>query len=154
MKNKPIDLETITRFKTPEESPGYLLWRISMKWRNSIEAVLKPLDLTHPQFVVLAATGWLTRKNEKMAQITIGKTAGLDPNTTSQILRTLEAKKLITRTHSTNERSKNPMLTALGSDKLAQALPAVEQADAVYFNTLTSQESDELVMIFQKLIAE
>ena len=89
-----------------------------------------------------------------MAQITIGKTAGLDPNTTSQILRTLEAKKLITRAHALNERSKNPVLTTLGSDKLAQAIPAVEQADALYFNTLTSQESLELVMIFQKLIAE
>lgn len=154
MKNKPIDLETITKFKTPEESPGYLLWRVSMQWRNAIEEVLKPIDLTHPQFVVLAATGWLTRKNEKVAQITIGKTAGLDPNTTSQILRTLEAKKLITRAHSLNERSKNPILTTLGSDRLAQALPAVEQADTLYFNILNSQESTALIKIFQKLITD
>jgi DNA-binding MarR family transcriptional regulator len=148
--NKTI--EAITRFSSPEESPGYLLWRVSAQWRTAIEQVLKPLDLTHPQFVVLAATGWLTRKKENIAQVAIGKTAGLDPNTTSQILRTLEAKKLIKRVHTVNERSKSPILTAEGSKKLAQAMPSVEQADEAYFKTLNEQETKQLIVVFQKLI--
>ncbi len=152
MNKKPIDIETITRFKGPEESPGYLLWRVSMQWRTAIEHALKPLDLTHPQFVVLAATGWLTRKKENIAQVAIGKTAGLDPNTTSQILRTLEAKKLIKRIHTVDERSKSPILTDAGAEKLAQAMPAVEQADAQYFKALNEQETEQLIAVFQKLI--
>jgi DNA-binding MarR family transcriptional regulator len=154
VKNKPIAIEEITRFQGPEESPGYLLWRVSMQWRNAIESVLKQLDLTHPQFVVLAATGWLTRKNQNIAQVAIGKTAGLDPNTTSQILRTLEAKKLIKRAHSVNERNKTSILTQAGSKKLAQAMPTVEQADEEYFSKLSSQETTQIVKIFQQLISQ
>lgn len=145
-------IQEITVYETPEESPGYLLWRVSMKWRSAIEKTLKASDLTHPQFVVLATTGWLTRKNDNVDQIQISKTAGLDPNTTSQILRTLENKKLITRVHSLNERSKNPILTELGGHKLAEALPAVEQADKLFFEVLERREFTVLIKAFQKLI--
>lgn len=143
--------EKLSIFKTPKESPDYLLWHVSISWRARIENALKPLDLTHPQFVVLATTAWLTRKGDHSSQIDISKAAGLDPNTTSQILRGLESKNFIKRTRFLNERSKNPALTALGSDVLAQALPAVEKSDAHFFQSLTSKELDELVSIFQKI---
>lgn len=123
-----------------------------MQWRGIIEDALVPLNLTHPQFVVLATTGWLTKDNAKVSQVDIGKAAGLDPNTTSQILRGLEAKKLIKRLQTVDERSKSPMLTESGNQKLAKALPAVEQADTLYFDELTMNERAEFMKIFQKLI--
>ncbi len=152
MNKKLTDIEELSIYETPEESPGYLLWRVSSQWRTAIESILKPLDLTHPQFVILATTGWLTKNNEKVSQADIGKVAGLDPNTTSQILRGLEAKKLIKRVRSLDERSKSPSLTKVGSEKLALALPAVERADTKFFDTLKTKESNELIKIFQKLI--
>lgn len=154
MKNKPIDIEKLSFYETTEESPGYLLWKVSMQWRTKIEETLKALDLTHPQFVVLATTGWLTRKNEKISQIDISRAAGLDPNTTSQILGSLEGKKLIKRVRSLNERSKSPHLTAIGFEKLAKALPAVEQADKFFFDVLNSAEFKELIKNFQTLISK
>lgn len=147
------NIEQLTTFKTPEESPGYLLWRISSSWRTRIEETLKPLDLTHPQFVVLATTAWLTRNREHVNQIDISKAAGLDPNTISQILRGLEKKNFIQRKRSINERSKNPKLTILGSGVLEKALPAVESADAQFFNVLATIETNNLVELFQKLLS-
>lgn len=149
-----IDFDRISTYKTPEHSPGYLLWRINTQWRTAIETVLKRYDLTHPQFVVLASLGWLTRKTPHISQVEIGRAAGLDPNTLSQIIRGLEAKKMIKRVQKIDARSKNPVLTSMGSDVLARALPAVEAADAEFFSPLTPAESDALLMIFQKLIKQ
>lgn len=120
-------------FRRAEESPGFLLWRASTRWRRAIEAVLKTLDLTHPQFVILATIGWLTQKGQKVSQAHIGRHASLDPNTTSQILRSLQAKHLIERSRSEDDRSKHPILTPQGQALLKKALPAVEQADALFF---------------------
>lgn len=149
---KRFEFESVTQFEQPEESPGYLLWQISTQWRTSIEDALKPLGLTHPQFVILASLGWLTRKGGKVSQAQIGKSASLDPNTTSQILRGLEAKKLIKRTHLLDERSKNPVLTDAGSHLLANALPLVEKVDANFFSNLSAEEHTHLMNIFRKLI--
>lgn len=147
-----LNFKQLSLHEGPKQSPGFLLWHISTSWRSSIEQVLKPLGLTHPQFVVLATTGWLTRNGEPMTQITIGKMAGLDPNTNSQIIKGLEQKKLIKRTPSSDGRAKNVSLTKAGSSILNQALPAVEQADAHFFSLLTTRELDRLVQTFQKLV--
>lgn len=149
---KRFDFESVTEFEQPEQSPGYLLWKVSTQWRSAIEDVLKPLGLTHPQFVILASLGWLTRKGTLVTQVQIGKSSSLDPNTTSQILRGLEKRKLIKRTQLSDERSKNPTLTQAGSTLLAQALPAIEKADAQFFSVLSSGESKNLLSIFQMLI--
>src|ERR1700733_6723638 len=95
--NERPNFKEISIHEAPKQSPGFLLWHISTSWRGSIEAVLKTLGLTHPQFVVLATTAWLTKSGEFATQAAIGKMAGLDPNTISQIITTLEKKKLIRR---------------------------------------------------------
>ena len=82
-----MNFNELSIHETPDRSPGFLLWHISTAWRNSIERLLKPMGLTHPQFVVLATLGWLTRNGDRVTQAAIGKMAGLDPNTISQILR-------------------------------------------------------------------
>ena len=43
----------------PEDSPGFLLWHVTLRWQRDIAAALAPLDLTHVQFVLLATTWWL-----------------------------------------------------------------------------------------------
>ena len=149
-----VDFKHISVHEKPEQSPGFLLWHVSTAWRSSIEAVLKLLDLTHPQFVVLATLGWLTRNGDRVTQAALCTMAGIDPNTTSQILRGLETKKLIKRVPSIDPRAKNPMLTANGSKLLVKALPAVEAADAQFFKQLTEKEATAMLSIFQKLISK
>lgn len=152
MRNKSVDFCQLSLHATPDESPGYLLWRVSTQWRSAIEIILKPLDLTHPQFVILTTTAWLTKNGDLINQAEVGKAAGLDPNTTSQILRVLQAKNFIKRIRSIDERSKSPVLTTKGSKILEEALPAVEQEDAKFFAVLKAKECDATIKIFQKLI--
>jgi len=149
---KNINFKGISVHDTPDRSQGFLLWHISTLWRSSIEAILKPIDLTHPQFVILTALGWLTRNEDRVTQAMIGKIAGLDPNTTSQIIKGLEQKKLIKRKQSSDGRAKNPILTIKGTEILAKALPAVETTDALFFDSLSNKEMEHIVRIFQKLI--
>jgi len=35
--------------------PGYLVWRLAMKWRVAVDRALAPLGLTHAQYVLLAS---------------------------------------------------------------------------------------------------
>lgn len=150
MANK-VNFKKISVYEGPESSPGFLLWHVSTAWRSSIERMLKEYGLTHPQFVILAAIGWLTKDGDRATQISIGKLAGLDPNTSSQIIKGLEKKELIKREASKDQRAKNPVLTKEGRHLLAQALPAVEVADTKFFNCLNKKEMSLLVKIFQKL---
>jgi len=150
--SKKLDFKKISIHEGPKQSPGFLLWHISTSWRSSIEAALKILRLTHPQFVVLATTGWLTRNGHLVTQVEIGKMAGLDPNTNSQILKGLEQKSFITRTPSSDGRAKNVSLTPKGSQTLKRALPTVEQADKNFFNSINESEINVLTDLFQKLM--
>jgi DNA-binding MarR family transcriptional regulator len=150
--DKKLNFKEISVHQTPERSPGFLLWHISTSWRSSIETVLKSMALTHPQFVVLATLGWLTRNGDLVTQAAIGKMACLDPNTTSQIIKGLEQKELVKRVKSTDGRAKNPLLTSKGHAILAKALPAVEKKDAHFFESLTTKEVELMIGLFQKLI--
>lgn len=152
--NKKINFRHISEFQLPEQSPGYLLWRVSTQWRALAEKALKAYDLTHPQFVVLASLAWLTQDGKKVSQIDVGRMAGLDPNTTSQILRGLEKKKMIERTQSVDERSKNPIVTALGRKILEKALPAVEKADILFFEKIHKEDIGILLKLFQQLMGQ
>ncbi len=149
---KNSSLEKITLYETPKQSPGFLLWHVSTSWRSSIETVLKTFDLTHPQFVILATLGWLTREGDLVTQRSVGKMAGLDPNTASQVFQSLEQKKLLIRKASCDARAKNPILTQKGKDALTAALPAVEKADVHFFQNLSPEESKTILNLFQKLI--
>ena len=152
MNKNNVDFKQISAYAVPEESPGYLLWCVSMKWRRSIEKTLKQYGLTHPQFVVLATIAWLTSKPGPISQAKISQAAGLDPNTISQIIRTLEGKKFIKRAHKKDARSKHPLLTAVGVNVLNTTLPAVEKSDAQFFATLTNNSLIGLIAIFQQLL--
>lgn len=147
-----IDFDEVSAFDTPDWSPGFLLWRVSTAWRGSIELELRSIGLTHPQFVILATLGWLTRGGDRVTQAAIGKMAGLDPNTVSQIIKGLEKKGFIIRERSSDGRAKNPILTRQGAAILKEAIPVVESKDNEYFQGLTKAELNSVMKIFQKLI--
>ncbi|MDP1723621.1 MAG: MarR family winged helix-turn-helix transcriptional regulator [Alphaproteobacteria bacterium] len=145
----PSSLNQWNLYKTPETSPGYLLWRTSTTWRKLIELALKPTKLTHPQFVVLASIDWLSKGDQKASQADVGRHAGLDPNTISQILGGLQTKKLVERISSNNERSKFHRLTQEGKERLSQAIPLIEKTDQDFFAILAQDEE-----IFLKLLGK
>jgi DNA-binding MarR family transcriptional regulator len=141
----------ISQFKGPQDSPGFLLWRVSTLWRRQLETALATLGLTHAQFVILASVGWLTREGKQITQIELARHCGTDVNMTSQVLRTLERNGYIERKQREgDERSKLPSVTEKGSEIIKQAIPLVEAVDSDFFAKL-KRDTKKFVEILQKL---
>jgi DNA-binding MarR family transcriptional regulator len=127
------------KFKSPNESPGYLLGQLTLLWQRKLKKVLDPLDLTQTQFVLLAALGWLSRENDNVTQVDIANQGNADRMMVSKVLRTLEGKKFISRQeHQTDTRAKVIKLTDEGAEVLQKALSAVENADIEFFSVIGS----------------
>ncbi len=77
---------------------GFEVWRTAMQWQSSVDAVLRPLGLTHTRFLVLDAAAELHEEHkDAVAQREIAELAGLDKTTTSRIARRLEEDGLLDR---------------------------------------------------------
>lgn len=119
------------RPESPSDSPGFLLWRVTLAWQRSMAAVLLAHDLTHVQFVLLANVWWL---GDQPTQRRLAEHAGTDPMMTSQVLRTLEAKGLVTRViDAADSRARRVTLTEQGRAVVDRAMPSVDAADAEFF---------------------
>jgi DNA-binding MarR family transcriptional regulator len=124
-------------FKSPLDSPGYLLGQLTMLWQRKQKRVLDPLDLTPTQFVLLSALAWLSRESDNVTQVDIANQGNADRMMVSKVLRTLEEKKFITRKeHQTDTRAKTISLTETGKIVLQKAIICVENADLEFFSTL------------------
>lgn len=141
-------------FKSPEESPGYLLGQLTMLWQRRQKKVLDPLDLTHTQFVLLAALAWLSRESDAVTQVDIARQSNADRMMVSKVLRTLEEKKFITRQeHEKDTRAKTIRLTTSGEIVLQKALKEVESTDLKFFSILETKLSS-FNAVMSKLIEE
>lgn len=130
------------QFKSPNDSPGYLLGQVTMLWQRKQKRVLDPLDLTQTQFVLLAALGWLSKKNDSVTQVDIANQSNADRMMVSKVLRTLEEKGFITRhEHETDTRAKVIRLTASGETVLQKALIEIENADLDFFSSIDEKLS-------------
>jgi DNA-binding MarR family transcriptional regulator len=139
-----------SRFAGPKESPGFLLWKVSNAWQRRQRAALQPLGLTHSQFVVLATATWFGAK-EPLTQARIAGLSGIDPMTTSQVVRTLEAAALLERRdHPNDPRAKAIVATAAGREKARKAVTVVEATDAAFFAPVGAA-ARRLVQLFTAL---
>jgi DNA-binding MarR family transcriptional regulator len=128
-----------TRHATADDSPGFLLWQVTNKWQAAQRAALKPFGLTHVQFVLLASLTWLDT-GEPVTQRVLADHAATDPMMTSQVLRSLEAAGLVTRTaHPTDGRAWALAVTVKGRARANEAVVAVEACDDVFFGPLGVQ---------------
>jgi DNA-binding MarR family transcriptional regulator len=118
----------------PDESPGFLLGHVTLRWQREIAAALAPLNLTHVQFVLLAATWWLNSRGEDPNQLGVARQAGTDVKMTSEVLRKLEAKRLIVRAvDAADTRARRLRVTERGGELAVRAVAAVEAVDASFF---------------------
>lgn len=126
----------------PGVSPGLLLWRVTLRWKREIARALAPLDLTHAQFVLLASAWWLgEHRPELPSQREIADQAATDPMMTSQVLRALEKRGLLTREVDPDDaRSRRIAVTAAGAALAPQAIKVVEDVDADFFAGVPTPE--------------
>lgn len=151
MKRKDDAEPLPTQFQGPGESPGFLLWKISNAWQRRQRAALQPFGLTHSQFVILATSTWFGA-TEVLTQARIAQITGIDPMTTSQVVRALEAAALLSRrNHPDDPRAKAIVVTAEGRDRAKKALKVVEETDHAFFEAIGSS-TPRLVKLFQTLL--
>jgi DNA-binding MarR family transcriptional regulator len=131
----------VTRFSGPDESPGFLMWRVTLAWQRAMRAALAPHDLTHVQFVLLASLWWLAGHSGEPSQQRLAEHAGTDPMMTSQVLRKLEDRGFVTRSvDPSDSRARLLALTAEGKALVARAVKDVEDADQAYFAGLGEEQ--------------
>ena len=127
----------LSSFTAAEESSGFLLWQLTALWQRSLNALLKKLDLTHAQFVVLMSAHWLGAQNASVTQVELARHAKMEVMLVSNILKVLEEKKLIIRAVSSSDsRAKSIKVTAEGARVLRPAVKEVEAFDAAFFAPL------------------
>jgi DNA-binding MarR family transcriptional regulator len=118
----------------PGESPGFLLWRVTLRWQRVITEALRPLNLTHVQFVLLASARWLSQHGQAPSQLAVAAHAGTDVKMTSEVMRKLEDRGLVLQhTNPDDRRAKAITVTAEGRSVAERAVRVVEAADADFF---------------------
>ena len=121
------------------------MWQVSTLWSKSTTVALKPLGLSHPQFIILATIDWL--KGKGASQEEIARRTVLDPKVISHLLRSLEVKGLIDLSQINEEGNKQPLLTNAGEKILAKALPVVNSADAAFFSSVDLKNSNMITTL-------
>lgn len=125
---------------TSNTTGGFLLWRATNAWQRAQRAVLKPFGLTHVQYALLSVLQAAERKG--MSQSEASTSSGVDPMTTSQVLRALEARELVARQpHPDDRRAHRVVITTNGRNLVRKAQPKVDKADAEFFATLGGDRS-------------
>lgn len=120
-------------YPDPSSSTGLMLWQVTNSWQRVMRETLAPFELTHVQFVLLAVLVSLNSA-KPVTQKELAQHARTDTMMTSQVIRALEVKGLITRdSHPTDQRAKTLTPTEAGVKRVNQAIVAIEDADRAYF---------------------
>ena len=142
-----------SEFDNADESPGFLLWRVTNLWQAAQRRALKPFDLTHVQFVLLASLLWI-QEDGPVTQRRLADDAATDPMMTSQVLRALEDRGLVKRSSFPGDRrARSLRVSARGATLVNRALGAVEQCDHEFFRRLGPRQAG-LVTTLRDLLVE
>lgn len=129
-----------TEHESADDSTGLLLWQVTNRWQAAQRAALKPFDLTHVQFVLLASLTWLDADGP-VTQRQLADHAFTDPMMTSQVLRVLESRGLIERVaHPDDKRAWSLTATTAGVKLANRANAAVEECDRDFFSALEASQ--------------
>lgn len=131
-------------YSRPEESTGFLLQKATQSWERRLDGVLRPHNLTLMQFQLLTGIRWLAETDEApITQNQLAMHLNIDRMMTSQVLRRLERRGLVSRVPSQHDRRSNLLsLTLEGEETLSVVLPIVMRTDALFFIQLAQDEAE------------
>lgn len=126
----------IARESGPMLSPGFWLHHAALAWRAELDTRLRPLGLTHTQFMLLAAAGWLEHLGGPPTQQEVAEQAGADRMMTSKVVRTLQERGLVLRrSHESDARALRLSLTPAGRELAGRATAIAREVDALFFGS-------------------
>jgi DNA-binding MarR family transcriptional regulator len=109
-----------------QANAGYLIWRLSTRWRAAVDREVAPLGLTHAQYALLASLYGLSRGGAQPSQRELADFTGLDPIYVSKLARALERAGFVIRvTHPADPRAIQLSLTDHGTEVVLQAVKVV-----------------------------
>lgn len=133
-------MDNLFTYKTPEESTGLLLWKVTSLWQQQIKVILKNHSLNHTQFVVLASAVSHSHLKKGVTQVQIAQQVNIDKMVTSNTLRALEKKGLLKRKeHKSDTRAKTIQVTKKGITLSEKAVKDVETLDTILFENLKNK---------------
>ncbi|GAA4459674.1 MarR family winged helix-turn-helix transcriptional regulator [Phytohabitans houttuyneae] len=107
---------------------GYLVWRLSNRWRAATDRLLADHGLTHAQYAALASLHGLSVGGTRPSQRELADFTGLEPVYISKLVRSLEQSGFITRAvHPADTRAIELSLTDRGREVVAAAMPKVQE---------------------------
>lgn len=139
--------------KPNEDDLGFLLWKIMKLWQRERQKYLDQFNTTVSQLELLAGIYFLEEEAGEVTQIALSQETGIDPMTTSTILRNLEKKSLVSRRPSkTDTRARSVVLTEDGTALLQKAIRKMKDAQDEVFQKINKQLiTDELKKLLYEL---
>jgi len=108
-------------------TPGFLVWRLSMKWRVAVDRAVAPLGLTHAQYSLVASLYGMHRAGERPSQRRLADHVGLEPLYVSKLARGLESAGLLERARDPRDpRAVQLALTERGREVTGRAITVVQ----------------------------
>ena len=139
----------------PEEGLCYRLKHAYHAWTRHFDAALRPLGLTHVQFLALYAIERLRQRDEIPSQSQVAAATQLDPMMISKILRLLEERGYLKRSpHPDDPRANALHLTHAGDALVRAAMPVVRDAHATFFDCRLDCDSQQaLAKLLDRVLA-
>lgn len=108
-------------------TPGFLVWRLSTKWRVAVDRAVAPLGLTHAQYALVASLYGMHRAGQRPSQRQLADHTGLEALYVSKLARALETAGLLERTRDPRDpRAVQLALTEEGRDVARRAIEVVQ----------------------------
>ena len=138
---------------SPDDSPGFLLWKITSLWQMKLSEVLGRFGITQTQYAILASLRWFEENGEPTTQAHIADHARIEKMTLSKAIRKLEIDGLVVREKSSaDSRAINVTFSAKGKALIQIAVVEIEKADDEFFACLNEQELAQYKSLMLALI--
>ncbi|NUP32427.1 MAG: MarR family transcriptional regulator [Streptomycetaceae bacterium] len=126
-----------------DPTPGFLVWRLSMKWRVAVDRALAPLGLTHAQYSLVASLRDMRQAGRKPTQRELADHTGLEALYVSKLARSLEAAGLVERTRDPiDTRAVRLALTDHGMELAVQAIDLAHERFEALLAPLGGPDAD------------
>lgn len=141
------------KYKKADESPGFLLWKITSLWQKRLEEIFSEFGITQTQYAILASIKWFEETKTDITQGLLVEHTKIEKMTLSKAIRGLEEKKFLKREKSeVDSRAMEIHFTASGKEKTIRVIQEVEEADDQFFSILGKEEIKTYKALTVKII--